>query len=570
MKIVNKVKSFYHRVAHDWEKSPKLNKRLFVGFLIIILLAFIVGVTFTYVGSAKPLFAEVFQGSDDDSGMDGQGFTGVKRLFGGRTKVTIPVNDEGNMKGRVITSSYVVFDTSEGGDSCYKPGAAQTFCFRSESYTSDSEWIMSNSLRFPSGWKVSNVNISGTPTCDNGTFGSLTWEYGPSPNEVTINHVRQQSGNDHCVATYCVDVMPEASDNPAQISWYFEGDSFGSPPHDTCSSDGYYSCDQASLPPAEVSTCRWQQIASDPIERMDGVLASYKAKVWSITGFGDNGVSFYAPVTKTWTEVADSDPPFGNNLARTGCHIGSKVFVYGDTYTSGFERLWSYDMDTNIWAEESPSGIPPSESGIYAPAWVADEDLGLCYLTGGATEPGGGNLKSVYVYDAGADAWLAPLADFTSVRDFHAAFLFERPSDDHKQLCVAGGVNESDVALKSTQCYDFDIVSWSAENSVLRVLPDYWWGMGYAQISTILGEQLWMVAGEIGGEISDHTMFYDVPNNEWVSAGPLETGAVYRTSAVSLYGIVYHVGGSVEGFDYTGLADKCHVEWYYLFPLVFH
>jgi hypothetical protein len=71
----------------------------------------------------------------------------------------------------------------------------------------------------------------------------------------------------------------------------------------------------------------WQQIATDPIGRMDNVLAAYNGKFWSITGYGSTGVSHYNPATGIWTTVAGSAPPFGQNYARSGCQIGNKVYI---------------------------------------------------------------------------------------------------------------------------------------------------------------------------------------------------------------------------------------------------
>jgi hypothetical protein len=36
----------------------------------------------------------------------------------------------------------------------------------------------------------------------------------------------------------------------------------------------------------------------------------------------------------------------------------------------------------------------------------------------------------------------------------------------------------------------------------------------------------------------------------------LQSGDFFRTSAVTLDNVVYHVGGSLGGFNYAGKADK--------------
>jgi hypothetical protein len=201
----------------------------------------------------------------------------------------------------------------------------------------------------------------------------------------------------------------------------------------------------------------WQAMAAEPLRgRMDSVVASWGGKVWSLTGYDGYAhradVRAYDPVTGAWT-VIGTPPPFGANYARSGCQHGSKVYMYGDTAAPDFTGLWSYDMLTTTWTQEQPAGTPPLYSGIWAPAWVHDGETGLCYLTGGATIAGTGDLATVYVYDPVNNAWLDPLPEFATARGFHAAFIYNRPSDGHKLLCVAGG-NGSDVSLSSTQCLD--------------------------------------------------------------------------------------------------------------------
>lgn len=568
--IKEKIKKIFNHIKADWTNSSTIYKRLFAIFLIFIGVSFLSGVIATDPGTAQNMFEELLK---TDTPQNGRAVTGVKKLFGSDQEVTLPGDADTEGFDRSISGSFVVFDPSKGGDGCFEARTEKTFCFRSETFSADEECVENSSLRFPSDWVITDVRIQGTPTCDIGSFGSFSWNHvGSSSNEIKIYHLREQGVNDHCVATYCVDATQLVRETPAQVAWYFEGDAYGGDPHSACSFDGYYSCSEAVLPPAEIGLCRWQEIAEDPHSRMDNILAAHNHRVWSITGFGSSGVSMYNPVTRSWSEIPSSQPPFGANFAHSGCQIGGKVFVYGDSYTPGFERLWSYNIDTNTWTHETPAGIPPAEEGIYAPAWTVDADAGRCYLTGGATEPDpdGDVLNKVYVYDATANAWLAPIGGFTNARNFHAAFLFEKPSDEHKLLCVAGGVGDGSVALKSTQCYDLNTKTWGSENADLRKLPDYWWGMGYTQITSFLGEQLWMVGGVKGSSITDQTLFYDVMSSEWRSAGSLVTGPVYRTAAVSLDGLIYHVGGSVNEFDHTGAADRSYVDYLYLFPLIYH
>ena len=580
---------------------------------------------------------------------------------------TAPDNDLTGSGIGSLAGSNVIFDPTAGGDTCYVPGTTQTLCFKSESYTTDYEYVYNNWIKFPTDWAVSNVYVQGTPVCDNGgSWGTFGWSFQTSPYEVNIAHARYQLTTDHCVATYCFEVTPAGTSNPAQMSWFFDGDGYGSIPHNPCSNDGYTpadqnACDEMVNPLAAVSLCsvtpeviltpaeivtsgchgvsqfhiltienqtggtatfnityeknftgeiygpeqitladgattnfdvvlephtcaedgdyiatitasdgtysdqstiqyaifselnEWQQITSNPVPLMDNVVAAHNDKVWSITGYGATAdVSYYDPILDTWTVVPSSAPPFGINYARSGCQVGNEVFVYGDAATAGFTGLWSYNMDSNTWTAETPGGTPPPHAGIWSPSWVADSETGLCYMTGGATTPGGGNLATTFVYDAVANAWLTPLPNFTNTRDFHAAFLFVRPSDTHKLLCVAGGADPLTIGYISTQCYDFTTAAWNAENADLGALPATWWGMGYAQRPG----QLWFVGGvNAAGALNNQTAYYDIDSGTWMLMGPLPSGAFYRTAAVNLNDTIYHVGGSTGSFYYSGLSD---------------
>jgi hypothetical protein len=83
------------------------------------------------------------------------------------------------------------------------------------------------------------------------------------------------------------------------------------------------------------------------------------------------------------------------------------------------------------------------------------------------------------------------------------------------------------------------------------------WGIGYAQTSISGQVQLWLVNGFDGEfNISPETWIFSAKTKSWASAGPLQSGDFFRTSAVTLENVVYHVGGSLGGFNYVGKADK--------------
>lgn len=157
-----------------------------------------------------------------------------------------------------LAGSNVVFDPT-AGDGCY-PGCVTPFCFRAETVTDDWEYVYNLWVKFPTSWTVHDAYLWDTPACTGGgTWGPFSWSFETSPYEVNISHPRYQAATDDCVATYCFDVTPGS---PGDISWYYDGDGYGSAPHHPCSWDQYtpgsmsdQPCDEAVNLPADVPFC---------------------------------------------------------------------------------------------------------------------------------------------------------------------------------------------------------------------------------------------------------------------------------------------------------------------------
>ncbi len=304
----------------------------------------------------------------------------------------------------------------------------------------------------------------------------------------------------------------------------------------------------------------WENISTEPhLGRGPNVVVTYLDQIWSITGYNAENaeVRYWSPVTDTWFSIRDSEPPFGWNYARSGAVYGTKAFIYGDG-GGGFTGLWSFNMATYEWVNESPAGSGPSFGGIANPAWVADPDTGYLYLTGGATSLGGDSLATVYVYNPATNTWLAPLPDFTTARNVHAAFIFTNPGSGQKMLAIAGGTGVGLNFLSSTQCYNFSAGVWNAENADIPALPIARAAMGYTQaVNHAGGQELWLVGGADSGinALAD-SLFYDVESGTWVDGGIYSATAVYLLSAVTLNNEVYKLGGVDDNEVITGEASR--------------
>ena len=149
-----------------------------------------------------------------------------------------------------LSGSLVVFDSSVGGATSYTQGVVGTFCFRAESFTNDYEYRYNVWLRFPTDWVVSNVVLTGTPSCTSGSWGTFSWSFETSPYELNIYHPAYQQTSDHCTSYYCVTATAggPGGASPAAVSWYYDGDQYGGPPHHPCSNDQYTPASMAAEP----------------------------------------------------------------------------------------------------------------------------------------------------------------------------------------------------------------------------------------------------------------------------------------------------------------------------------
>jgi len=149
-----------------------------------------------------------------------------------------------------LSGSFLEFYPVIGGDEDYTPGEPGTFCFKSESFTSDWEYLYADFLKFPTNWTISSVAKAGTPFCTNGGTVSATfsWLFETSPYEVKVSNTRTHSSTDHCTTYFCVDATPGAGAGDALVSWYYDGDGFGDPPNHPCSDDVYTPGSMASEP----------------------------------------------------------------------------------------------------------------------------------------------------------------------------------------------------------------------------------------------------------------------------------------------------------------------------------
>jgi len=529
-----------------------------------------------------------------------------------------------------LAGSYVAFD-AVNGDACWMPGSTHNLAFTAQSYTNDWEYAYTIWLKFPSDWQVTNVQVIGTPSCTGGgSWGTLSWAYVTGNYEISINHSRYQAYTDACVATYLVTVVTGAAQPSAAVSWFWDGDGYGSAPHWPCSSDSYTPvgqgpCDQAVNPPASVPACALSGVylSATPVSMnaCPGETVTYPFKLFNYTGsstsfdigvsgnswvvsaptsvgpVADSGsVSFNVSHTidagaaggasdtptvtatdqansanndslvltttalsgGTWNTVASSAPSWSaSGYPCRGCTARNSsgqwvTYLIGDT-TGGTKAVgfWGYNHATNTWSQPAPSGLP---SDRWSPGWAYDSVTNLCYMTGGATTAGGGNLTSAYVFNPVTNAFAA-LPNFTSARAFHNSWV--GTIDGTKYLVIGGGVNSGSTVLSSTQLYDIGAGSWLAENTLM---PAYSfggrWGAAEGLVPAATGNQFWVVSGaDSSFALTAAANYFDDADNAWHSGGNVPT-PVYRTNGAVHGTDFYLLGGSTGGFSPSALVQQ--------------
>jgi len=253
-----------------------------------------------------------------------------------------PQTAPGDLKS--LSGSFAVFDPAAGGSACWEPSTIQTFCFRTESFTDDFEYVDNLWLLLPSDWTVTDVFVAGSPVCDNGSFATFSWSFHTPSYEIDIAQRRNMSSTDHCTAYYCVEATTGAGSGDALVSWYWDGDEWGGTPHWPCSDDGYTpsgqtACDESVSPRAAIPDCSSFGSLEGTIS--DAYTAGPTCSGASATiepggiaapadGAGDYGPVFLVDGSY---DVTASAPGFGDDTAN------SVAVVAGTTTTQDFDLM---------------------------------------------------------------------------------------------------------------------------------------------------------------------------------------------------------------------------------------
>ncbi|MFZ5918178.1 MAG: hypothetical protein ACOYZ7_14645 [Chloroflexota bacterium] len=332
----------------------------------------------------------------------------------------------------------------------------------------------------------------------------------------------------------------------------------------TLSASGNGQSDQTVLVNTVTELAGWQTLTDTRVATMDNVVvwASHEdGGLWSIGGLGSDGATQrYDPAADAWqTFQPETVITPAIEYPIDGCYglngAGHEVVVlFPDTLVT--DTLHIFDITDRSWyAEAIPAGYP--EIGRWGHDIVSllnHTGENVCYLSGGATRPGGGETRDLREYhpDNNTSRFIGSFfSDTVQVWfNFHASWYVPWVGDEGA-ICVAGGADHTHQINAHSQCFDLASETFNAADADLGPLPEPWWGMADGW-QIVGGEyQIWLA----NGVAQDGTL---LPVSAYASAtsggfayGPAPPVSLYRLEGAGFQNQFVTVGGAQGGFWYS-------------------
>jgi hypothetical protein len=304
----------------------------------------------------------------------------------------------------------------------------------------------------------------------------------------------------------------------------------------------------------------WSLWNPAPFDSMDTVVIAYKGRIYYVGGYQSGGkVGIYNPSIDFWT-VGAPEPSPNIQYPVDGClglnSSGQPVIVlFPDTTGSVSGILHRYNIATNSWdTPPVPSGFPANGQWAHKiVSMLTATGENVCYISGGASTPGGGNLNTLWAYHPAGNT-ITDLGDFThhpAGFDFHASWYVPWIGSEGG-ICVAGGIDSGSNVISDTQCYDLGTASFLLPNSDLPRMPNGIWAAADVSMMGREGSdlQLW-VANGIHASLGTWkgSIYYSSLDGQWHDGPSLLYGA-YRLGGATdtRQGTMHVIGGGLGGF----------------------
>lgn len=311
----------------------------------------------------------------------------------------------------------------------------------------------------------------------------------------------------------------------------------------------------------------WQKRADSPVATMDNAVAwaVVDGGLWSVGGYGSGGATQrYDPGSDSWTlHTPESSITPTIEYPADGCYgldsDNHEVIVLFPNTGSPVTTLHRYDITDDAWDEPAiPAGFPPEgrwAMDITSLYNVTRENV--CYLSGGATQTGGGNVNNLWAYypDTNITIYLGNFTYHPAGFDFHASW-YVPWIGDAGAICVGGGADSQGNVIADTQCYDLATGGFRAPNADLGPLPEPWWGMADGWKIHNGRYQIWIANGVAQDwSLIGATAYADESTGGFVY-GPPPLTSLYRLEGDSWLGHFYAEQGSSGGFTHTANQEQ--------------
>jgi hypothetical protein len=310
----------------------------------------------------------------------------------------------------------------------------------------------------------------------------------------------------------------------------------------------------------------WSLWNPAPFRAEDAAVVAYKGRIYYVGGYGSGGkVGIYNPSIDFWTVGALEPSP---NIVEPvdgclGLNSSGKPVIVLFPYPTGLVSgvLHRYNISANSWdTPPVPSGFPATGQWAHKiVSMLTFTGQNVCYISGGASPPRGGNLNTLWAYYPASNT-ITNLGDFThhpAEFNFHASWYVPWIGSGGR-ICVAGGVDSTLTVISDTQCYDLGTASFLLPNSDLPKMPYGIWGA--ADLSMMDGEgsdyQLWVVNGAHASlGIWKGSIYYSSLDEQWHD-GPSSLYGTYRLGGATdtRLGTMHTIGGWNSGLYNQVLA----------------
>lgn len=211
--------------------------------------------------------------------------------------------------------------------------------------------------------------------------------------------------------------------------------------------------------------------------------------------------------TNTWANQNPSTKPSPRSYPAAAYDSESdRVILFGGTGANVLDDTWAYNLDSNSWTDLRPGAKPAARS---YPAMAYDSQSDQVVLFGGTS--GASDLGDTWAYDLNTDFWMdMNPATRPSVRGRHT-MAYDAQSD---RMVVFGGFGTGE--LGDTWAYDLNANRWTSMNPAAPPSARFDSAMVYDSES----DRVVLFGGNATG-ILNETWAYDLNTNTWTNMSPV-------------------------------------------------